>query len=922
MFALLREKLDLVEVAETLFEKSFTPIGDATFAPEDKECPHCGHKDCYRIKQDGADSFFKCFSCDVHGDVTHMVALVNGITDVEAAKLLAKQYGIQLPRDYSPVQEVFNLAAEYYRTCLNESGPCAELGGLTPFEYQTQQRRHETESLTVFCIGWSDGKLIDYLISLGVSREIILESGLANKKGGDFLPGKVFIYPHKVRNRVSHFTFKDPLKQKEYQLPNKYKLNGHSYYNSDSIGKEGPVIVVEGENDTISTAEAGWHSGIICCNGSISASQLEWLGLQLTNRDVITLFDSDPAGDKYREKVEKLKRSFKTLTQIKLTNGVKDIDEYLKAGGDLAAAFENNKVEPPPLVEGASSIDVESDSGVSIVEKAGAYYKIRYKDGNEFMIKLTNFVIKLRNIFIRGNEREREITIKREDGRESTPLMIPSEAKVSLKPFKTLAANAIDASFYGREEDMTAIWEHVYKNSQETVVHLPEMVGRVDEFKGWLFADTFITDTGGLYKADENGVIWIQNHSIGIRAQSMETSSHTGNDMAGVPRLNLSLEEDEREALLSGMLSKLAENLGKPGDALNILGWAWASVYSDQIFESIRHFPFLYLWGKGGHGKTSIFKWILDLFDLEEPGWNPVFQLNSGVSFSRKLSYYSSLPLCIDELRVERNIQDMYGTFRGWYNRGGRTVSAKEGFGVKTQPVRSTLMFGGEDQFSDPSTRERCIHIRISKHNRETVNTYQWIDSRKRDLSAIGYHWITKASDINVTTMIKDIKALDNVLRQNGISSRTSLNWAIVAFFASRLCEKYMPEFNYMEYLFSSAREDVLTQKEDDTMNEFWGIVEGLQSEERPKISSDHLRKDGDRLYVWFSEVFRIVAKESGNHNTFSRRAIFEAIKEEDYYLATPDRKPIGMSETVRRVITIDLTQAPEVLQNIANCLG
>ena len=90
-----------------------------------------------------------------------------------------------------------------------------------------------------------------------MSEEIILATGLLSKKGTDFLPSKVFIYPHKVRGRVSHFTFKDPLKQKEYQLPNRYKLNGHSFYNSDSISNNTPVIIVEGENDLISVKEAG-----------------------------------------------------------------------------------------------------------------------------------------------------------------------------------------------------------------------------------------------------------------------------------------------------------------------------------------------------------------------------------------------------------------------------------------------------------------------------------------------------------------------------------------------------------------------------------------------------------------------------------------------------------------------------------------
>lgn len=917
MFATLKEKLDLVEVAEDLLKVEFKQIGDSTWAPEDETCPHCGHKDCYRIKKDGADSFYKCFSCDKTGDVITMIAELTEVSNVEAAKSLAKKYKIQIPRDYSPVQEAMDMAAQYYHNVFLEAKPCAELGGLTPIEYQTDRRNHKAESFEQFTIGWSDGKLGEFFESMGIAPEIVAETGLLNKAGKDFLPSKAFIYPHKVRGRVSHFTFKDPLKQKEWQLPNKHKLNSHSFYNSDSILKEGPVIVVEGENDCISVVEAEWQAGVICCNGSISQSQLDWMSLNLKDRDIITIFDTDAAGDKYRDKASKLRKDFKSLTQVKLSNGLKDIDEYLKSGGDLAALLESAAQDGGLEIEG----DGADSEASPILEHKGAYYKVRIKDGNEYKIKLTNFTIKLLNIFIKGPQREREIVIQREDGKTSEPLMIPSEAKVSLKPFKTLAANAIDASFYGKEEDMIAIWEHVYKTSKEIVVHLPECVGYVHEFKGWLFGDCFISNTGALYKPDDNGVIWISNKSTGLRAMSME-SNGGGDEQAGIPKLLTELNSEQREELIGGVLEMLAQNLGQPGPAITMIAWQWASVYSKQIFDAIGHFPFIYSWGKGGRGKTTIQKWLLAFFDMDNAGWTPANQLNSGVSFSRKLSYYSSLPMCIDEVKLEASTREMYGTFRSWYNRGGRAVAAEGGFGIRTQAVRSSIMFGGEDQFGDPSTRQRCIHIRIPKQGREEKKSYEWIDGRRRDLPAIGYHWIQGAGETSVRDIVTEVKRLDSVLRENGISSRTSLNWAIIAYFGLKLTEKYMPKFNYLEYLFQAAKEDIEKQAEDDTLAEFWSTVEGIQAAERALISSDHIKRVGDELHVWFAEIFRIVEKESTKgRDSFSKRAIKESIEEEDYYMRD-DRTKLGMSENVRRVIVLDISKAPEVLSQIAGALS
>lgn len=926
MFSTVKEQLDLVEVAEDLLQVPFKKCGDTNWEPENATCPHCGHKDCYRIKKDGTDSFYKCFSCDERGDVITMVQKLvktesgEEMTSKEAAKWLAKKYNIKLPRDYSPVQEAMDLAANYYHQCFLEAGACAELGGMTPVQYQKEKRHHSDDSFQQFQVGWSDGKLADFLESMGVAPEIIQQSGLINKASKDFLPAKAFIYPHRVKGRVSHFTFKDPLKQKEWQLPNKAKLNGHCFYNSDSLRRVGPVIVVEGENDCISVQEASWTGPILCCNGSISQTQLEWMGLNLQDRDVITIFDTDAAGDKYRTKVGNVK-GFKSLHQVKLGNGLKDIDEYLKGGGDLAGALES-VVQNGAGSQESGGVEVEGDAQQSpILEFKGAYYKTKLnKDGDPYKIKLTNFTIKLLNIFIRGSAREREIVIVREDGKSSDPLMIPSEAKVSLKPFKTLVANAIDASFYGKEEDMTAIWEHVYRTSKEVIVHLPECVGYVKEFKGWLFGDGFVSDTGSVYKPDENGVIWVQNKTIGLRAQTIETNGG-GDDQAGVPKLMTEMSSDERETLIGSVLEQLAQNLGQAGAAVNIMAWAWASVYSEKLYSSFGHFPFIYQWGTGGRGKTTIQKWVLAFYDMDQHGWTPANQLNSGVSFSRKLSYYSSLPMCVDEVKLEKPIQDMYGTFRSWYNRGGRTVAA-DGTGIKTQAVRSSIMFGGEDQFADPSTRQRCIHVRIPKSGREDKESYRWIDGRRRDLPAIGYHWILDSTRSSWTDVVSEVKRLDTVLREGGISSRTSLNWAMIAYFGLKLCKQYMPEFNYMEYMFSAAKEDVERQAEDNTLTEFWNVVEGLQAAgESPKINSTHLRRDGDKLHVWFAEVFRIVQKEEIRKDAFSKRAVMESLREEEYFMEEA-RQNLGMNEAQRRVFTLDLTRAPEVVQQIAATLA
>ena len=926
MFTTVRKNVSLVALAEKLFNMEVKPSGENTYEFEDKTCPFCGHKDCFKVKEEEgnySDSFFKCFSCDEHGDVTTLVQKKLSLEPVEAAKWLAKEYDFPLPTDASPIQEIFNLAALYYYNCMREAGTYPELKGLTPYQYQVQIRKHNG-GLENFFVGWSDGGVVEYLRSVGIDEQMIQDSGLVGKKGGDFLPSKCFIYPHLVRGRVSHFTFKDPMKQKEYQIPNKHKLNGHSFYNSDSISKPGPVIVVEGENDCITVAESGWSGGVIACIGQISGSQLEWLTLHLAGREVITIFDPDAAGDKYREKVGKLRKHFAKLVQLKITTG-EDIDEYLRNGRTLDSVFEMLSEPATSAPEAGSEESIEVEGGSGVIVKDGCYYKVRYKEGVEFHVKMTNFTILLRNIFVRGVDREREVVIVRYDGRTSEPLIIPSEAKVSLRPFKTLLANAIDASFYGKEDDLNAMWEYVYSQSPEKEVTIPEMVGRLERYKGWIFRDCFISDSGGTEEIDEEGVIWTGGKTYGLKPMSLDMSSPTDiTEDGSIPMLNRELTFEERKEFLGSFMTNLSLNFNtkheRLGDVLTIMGWLWASVYSDVIFGFNRSFPFLKLWGDKDRGKTTIIRWLLDAFNMGEQGYTTISNLNSGVGWGRKMAYFSSLPMCVDELRANRETTEFYGTLRGYYDRAARVTGVRDTNKVRTQQVRSSLILGSQDMITDDATRSRCIIIRIPKNGRDKDVSFNWIDSRKGQLSSIGYHWISTYNQFTPSILRNEIRALAETLRKLGLPSRTSLCWSVAGFFAEKLAKEYFPHFNYMEYLCKEAVVDMYSQYENDMINNFFEVVEGIQAGDNAPISGDHIKVEGDALFVWFTEVFRIVSSAT-RHDTaepFSKRALLEAIREEPYFMEEC-RTRMGMGDHLRRVIKLDLTKTPEVLQNIGS---
>lgn len=331
-FAAIKEQFSIMDVASALTGQDVKKVGSNTYRLDDASCPLCGHNDCFTLYPD--NDRFKCFSCDEHGDVLDLVVKCDKArSPADAARLLLldelsvaptvrKVVKLEQPIYTAPparLQELFKLAANHYQARLD-------------VDELTELRGHSEDVLVGLDIGFSGG-LNKALKDAGFSQEERLASGLVKLRNDapdllrDFFPSGVYVFPHFNRNgQVSRFTFKDPNKQYQFQLPSQYWLNGVQFYGEESLNAPGPVALVEGENDRLSLVDAGWPGPVLATIGTLSQTQLEWLKRELADSDVVTFFDTDDAGDKYRSKVARLGLK---LTQVKLPDCVKDIDEYL-----------------------------------------------------------------------------------------------------------------------------------------------------------------------------------------------------------------------------------------------------------------------------------------------------------------------------------------------------------------------------------------------------------------------------------------------------------------------------------------------------------------------------------------------------------------------------------------------------------------
>lgn len=377
------DEFDILEVIAEFSGDETVSIGTDTYELSSKECPFCGHKDAFRIKHQGTDSYFNCFSCDTGGDLVNFVAKKENLRNMEAAHLIetrcsrhgrtstqvapqsAERSGILNPTEQQ--LQIKEAACNYYQAKL-QNDP-------TALAFQMTTRGHSEQTLEQWRIGLSDGRLVRHLQKQGFTLDALQEVGLANDKGYDLIPAGSFVYPHmNGSGRVGHFTQKDPKKEKRWQPQKSSVFFGMQFYGENTLSKldeSKRVAIVEGENDLLSMQDAAWEHPILATNGSISKGQIQWL----VERDfkLVTFFDSDEAGDNYRRKLDEIEGI--TVTQYVIPD--KDIDEYLRKGGCLKELMQ-------PVNEWSKDEDGESQpvlpdmSSLTATDKTNAEILSRY----------------------------------------------------------------------------------------------------------------------------------------------------------------------------------------------------------------------------------------------------------------------------------------------------------------------------------------------------------------------------------------------------------------------------------------------------------------------------------------------------------------------------------------------------------------
>lgn len=956
MFNEIKERVTVVEAFEKYFPGSpLVERGVGDFWPEDDTCPWHGGHGSFHIMVDPAnprEGFAKCFSSacvhdEAPADVIEFVRRsLNLETPKEAALRINEDFKLGLAFETSVSQKILWEALEYYHNLMWTTKLYESLDRKTPLQYQTEVRGHRQDTLLAFQVGWSDGLLHKHLEMKDFTAEEMLASGLVVNKGKglrDKIPAEAFTYVAKVNGRPSRFTFKTLRKGTDgktiqYQINKEFWLNNVVMMGQDSVKDAEDVAIVEGENDMLSLFEMGWEGGILCLNGQPSKLQYEYIAEALKHKRVHTFYDTDDAGEKYRFNTWKWAKG--EIHQYKVPEQDGDIDLYIQR----RRSDELNPVErlladgevARPAPDAADNAELKITGSGQIIEKNGAYYGLKEftsttGDQKETLTLLTNFTLRMKIVYLHRGERIRELEFIRNDGYRSGAVFLNSASRSSLRQFREFCSKACDGIFMGADADLNNLWLHIAATQRERVVTIPEYCGYVTELNMWIFRNVMINNaTGAIYRPDERGIFWIQP-SVGVMPQSISSDilndGISGDDAIHIPYMRDDIQDHEEFMEYQGaILEKLAKIVGIQ-EACTLMAWAQSNAFSNSIFQSQNFFPMLQMWGRHGKGKTTILQWILAMYDMFEAnkGYMVVSAMErSTVGFQRKLEYYSSLPVIVDELRADFKTREHYSMWRGMFNRAPRILGTPRQGVVKVQKVRGNIGFGGQDAFSDAALQSRCVSLKTSsmRSTPESQRAYHWMSEEVEFFSRCGYHWVLESTRTNRVDLEASWEEMKEVINSNlpkgsDVGSRTKEIWKVIGWFAMRFMTTYFPGEDYIGWMMDQIKQDVALQEEVDIVNEFWNKVASAQVGRNPALTAEHVTTDGAKLYVWWPGTMDSIERDI-QHLGHARSTIRTAVTEEAYYTGETTHR-MGMGNHVRKVLGFDLKDAPEVLKQIAD---
>lgn len=192
-----------------------------------------------------------------------------------------------------------------------------------------------------------------------------------------------------------------------------------------------------------------------------------------------------------------------------------------------------------------------------------------------------------------------------------------------------------------------------------------------------------------------------------------------------------------------------------PATMAQVLGWFSAVVWKEVYSTHYREFPFLYVAGEAGAGKTETFSIMARLYTFREPPKQVTLTGNSTIfGLQTKLQASWTIPVLLDEYKpaqmTPNKLADAKGILHAIFNPftehtrgGGRAGSVKSTNWAETHARLYTtpVVVNGETMDDTPAIRDRSIMAWFNAgHKSATRQHYENVAQNLGIISSLGRH--------------------------------------------------------------------------------------------------------------------------------------------------------------------------------------
>ncbi len=452
----------------------------------------------------------------------------------------------------------------------------------------------------------------------------------------------------------------------------------------------------------------------------------------IKGKHVVLAMDNDNAGNKCaayyqnfilanRFDIQSLRRAIvpeKEDANDLLQNGT--LEKHIKDPKNYLLLWEDVVRKPIPL----ESIDKQADNEeYYFFMEGGCYYMKETIKGKPIVKKLSNFLMESVYHLMDGTkESTRLVKFQRNTGEINVSEILSSE--LNLDRFKKVirSISSRGLTFFGNTQQLDHILTYMYDRERNAITI--NQLGYQHEYNAYCFADALITVDNTLVYPDKLGIVSHNKVSLYLPPfayTNLSDKSYSAQRKFTYKAGNLNFNA------WADLIYKAYGINGAIGISFVIL-----ALYRDYILELTGFFPFLFLFGDQGAGKSNYVNFFLHLFGEPNHGISLLNSTDKG--FSRSLTQRSNALYYLKEYTnaIDKKTVDVFKT---GYDGELYTMAQKSNDNkTTTLEISSACMVDGNELPTSEAAlfaRMIVLHFEDNKFSEETTEAYKTLLKEK-----------------------------------------------------------------------------------------------------------------------------------------------------------------------------------------------